>query len=241
MNSSRHHGITGSGDLFRSVFLAGLLMCVGQAAIAHSLDVYVKETSTGSGESSNLTLPVGTANYFIGFQNILVALDSSGTGATSFAALCVDVSHYASTSYQANYDPSSNSVASVFPTQVSDIENLYNLYYAGTIGNNAKAAAFQLALWEISQDDENLHTGVVQVTGSTDSTLVTNAANLLSNLSYSGPNLYNLTMYQVDRSIAGSSGQSYIVAQPVPEPEACAMLLAGLGLVGFAARGRKRS
>jgi len=236
MISSRHNTANRTNRNLSRGILAGLLICAGQAATAHALDVYVKETSTGSGEASNLLLPVGTGNYFIGFQNITVALDSSGTDATSFAALCVDVSHYASSSYQANYDPSSNSVASVFPAQFSDIENLYNLYYAGTIGNNANAAAFQLALWEISQDDENLHTGVVQVTGSTDPTLVVNAGNMLSNLSYSGPDLYNLTMYQVDRSIAGTSGQSYIVAQPVPEPETCAMLLAGLGLLGFAAR-----
>ena len=48
---------------------------------------------------------------------------------------------------------------------------------------------------------------------------------------------------QVKGTVAGISGGSYAgvlnIAQPVPEPESYAMLMAGLGLIGFMARRRK--
>lgn len=48
---------------------------------------------------------------------------------------------------------------------------------------------------------------------------------------------------QIRGTVSGSSGGSYAgvlnIAQPVPEPESYAMLLAGLGIMGFTARRRK--
>jgi len=48
---------------------------------------------------------------------------------------------------------------------------------------------------------------------------------------------------QIRGTVTGSSGGSYAgvlnVAQPVPEPESYAMLVAGLGLMGFMSRRRK--
>ena len=221
--------------------LATLMMSIGLVGTAQA-DVYVKELSTGMGENSgSLALPVGTDNYFVGFQNISVAMDSSGASATSYAAYCVDPAHFSTTAYSNYFSPSTaNSVASVFASQATNIQNLYNNYYAGTIGDNAKAGAFQLALWEVANDDQNLYTGAVQVNGSTDATLVANASALLSNLNYSGPNLYDLTFYKVDRSNQGV-GQDYLVAtpvQPVPEPDNYLLLLSGIALLSFVARRR---
>lgn len=48
---------------------------------------------------------------------------------------------------------------------------------------------------------------------------------------------------QIRGTVSGSAGGSYAgllnIAQPVPEPETYAMLLCGLGLIGFMARRRK--
>ena len=47
---------------------------------------------------------------------------------------------------------------------------------------------------------------------------------------------------QIKGTLAGTSGGPYVgvlnIAQPVPEPESYAMLMAGLGLIGFMARRR---
>lgn len=224
---------------------AGLLLSAGLMAAAHASDVYVKEDSLGTGQASgSLDLPVGTNNWWTGFQNISVAADNIGTSAMSFAAYCVDPFHYSTTAYNAYLGPSTaNNVTTAFAAHATDIQNLFNNYYAGTIGNNANAAAFQLALWEIANDDKNLSTGFVKTNGGTDLTLIANATTLLSNLSYSGPNLYNLTVYLVDRP-AQAVGQDYIVAtlvDPVPEPESYALMLGGLGVMGFIARRRRKA
>jgi hypothetical protein len=201
--------------------------------------------------SGSLALPVGTANYWAGFQNIEVSASSNGASPTSFAAYCIDSFHFSSSAFNPDYTPSvTHSVASVFSSQSTDISNLFNKFYGGTVGNAGNAAAFQLALWEIANDDKNLTSGGVQVNGSTIAALkatsgagytTTSAYYLLNNLSYSGPDLYSLTLYEVDRA-AGGVGQNYVVATPtvtmVPEPSTYAMFAIGLLAIGGIARRR---
>jgi hypothetical protein len=219
--------------------IAGLSLCASLLPAAHA-DVFVREVSLGAGEASgSLTLPLGTQNYWVGYQNINVSPTTSDLNATSFIAYCADPFHYSSTSYHDYFNAASVHVTGGITGQPGDIQKLYDKYYGGTIGNNANAAAFQLALWEIGNDDKNLTSGVVQKNGSTNSTLVTNAQTLLSGFSsYAGPQLYNLTLYEVNWTVQGAAGQSYIVATPVPEPGTYAMLLAGLVVFGWVARRR---
>jgi hypothetical protein len=234
---------------------SGLVAATGANAAP---DVYVKETGLGAGlASGSLTLPApsGTNNWWTGFQTISVASDALGTGATSFLAYCIDPIHLSSGAFLPYVAPATaNNVATAFATQATTIQKLFNNYYFGTVsgGNTAaNAGAFQLALWEIANDDGNLATGGVQANGSTNATLVSGASAILSSLgglTLAGNHQYDLTVYLVDRAAEGNAnppGQDYIVAtqssvvMSVPEPETYGMLLAGFGLMGLIARRRR--
>ena len=220
-----------------------LLALLAIASPARASYVYISEQGTGSGQNVPLTLPVGTNNnpgWFAGFQTIAISPNPNGTSATDYSVFCVDPSHFASSSFLRYIAPAGDNVAAVFgAARASNLENLYNLYYAGTIGNNANAAAFQIALWELANDDGSLSTGAVQKTASTSASVVAAVNALLGNLSYSGPNQYSFGVYQADRSVDGSSGQDYaLVVSQAPLPAPLALVLAGLGFIGGFARRR---
>lgn len=236
---------------FSSRHLAAILAAPAFAlCMTARADVFVKEVSISSHLNSSLQLPVGTNTFSLGLQDIKVSATASDADATSFLAYCVDPTHFSSTAYIDNFTPSAaHSVATLFASRAADIQNLYDAYYAGTVGNNVNAAAFQLALWEIANDDKVLTTGGVQKTATTLSQLLAtsgpnyntgSAQFLLDNYSsYAGPHIYDLTLYQVNRSVSPNSGQDYIVAT-VPEPTTYSLLFAGVGFIAFAARKASR-
>ena len=209
----------------------------GSAYAAPTLQVREISTSTGA-QSGSLQLPVnpsGPQNYFAGFQNIEVQWGSNPSN--TFQALCIDPAQYSSTSFS-YYDAPNPATffTSLGATKAAQITTLFNHGFAGTAGNNQNAAAFQLALWEIANDDGNLNTGLVQVNTNTAGWLVSGAQALLTAQSTpSAPSLYNFTIYQ------SQAKQDFIVATPVPEPGTYAMFLAGLGLMAVIARRRSAS
>lgn len=217
--------------------LAAALLLVG---VAHAeAPVNVSESSIGNGNASGgLILPVqsGSANYWVGLQNITV---QEGSSTNTFQAFCIDPFQWSSSSYttytKTNLSPTFSA------TKIGQIEDLfsYNDTYAiATTGTSATAkraaAALQLALWEIANDDGVLRTGGVKKTSSTSADLVSDTQDLLTNsASYTDPSLYSFTFYK------SGSNQDFIVASPVPEAETLAMMLAGLGMLGAVARRRK--
>ena len=230
--------------------LAGFSLGSSATAVAAAAgpDVFVSETGLGVGQASgSLTLPVGTNNFWAGSQTISVAASSDGVSPTSFLAYCVDPAHYSTAAFTPYLAPATaDSLATAFPTQAAAIQSLFDQYYAGTMDNASASAAFQLALWELANDDGNLSTGSVQVNAGTSPSLIASASAMLNGPSYLGPNPYYLTVYRVDREAAGQVGQDYIVASTdslyvtaIPEPASAVMVVAGLVAIGLGARGRR--
>lgn len=206
--------------------------------------LYVSEAGTGAGESLKLVLPIqeGSANYFTGSLNILTGStlhNGSISNGTSFLAYCIDPFQWTS-STPVLYSVSS--LDTLGNSKAAEVSRLYSQSYAGTSGSSLNSAAFQLALWELAKDDGKLASGQVHTTSGTDSKVVALASSMISNAKtgVAGPNQYAFNLY------TSGKNQDYLVASmtsvtPVPEPETYAMMLAGLGLIGFTANRRRAS
>lgn len=151
--------------------------------------------------------------------------------ATSFGAYCVDPFQLSSSGFQPYRR--STLVATDLPAdqavRFGEVTKLYANAYAGSLANATKSAGFQIALWEVWHDDENLATGNVVSSGYSDSASVAEAQGLLSSLSnWSATGAPALTLYHSD------TYQDYV--SPAPEPGVYVLLLAGFGVLGLARR-----
>lgn len=175
--------------------------------------------------------------------------DTSGptlVAGSSFMAWCVDIYHDLASSSAYTLQAGS-SYFSGAPGTVSDLDRLASYVFdQNLLTNNVQSAAFQLAVWEIVNDKAG--TGFYDVTSgdfkvtSGNTTAITTANSWLA--------VVNAGQYAVDRAlgvwqvdIAGSSQNLgvFSAVTPVPEPKTYAMLLAGLGLMGFVAVRRRGS
>lgn len=161
----------------------------------------------------------------------------------SFVAYCVDPFQHSNSNYQ-TYQRAPLTAAQLPPVEAVRFANVSKLFgnaYAGSLASSTKAAGFQLALWEVWHDDGNLADGIIRSVGGSNAAMVAEAKDLLtlvsggtvvvgtSSVTWTGPGTaYDLTRY------SSNVYQDYVTA--VPEPETYALLLAGLGMLGFARR-----
>ncbi|MCV2357149.1 PEP-CTERM sorting domain-containing protein [Paucibacter sp. B2R-40] len=163
----------------------------------------------------------------------------------SFSAYCVELGQYTSSSLQ------TYQVGSFNTSQGSNLQNLLSASYA-SVDTNTERAAFQLAVWELTHESkagkfsvtEGSYGDVSQGFSLNDSSA--NYASLMSQANsyldagaaYKGANLY-----QVEKlSNADHQDLLRFNALPpvtaVPEPSSYALLMAGLGVIGFVSRRR---
>ena len=150
----------------------------------------------------------------------------------SFLAFCLDP-HVALNSGANSY--SSGSFAAS-----DSIKRLYEGFYTSSVANAASnangAAAFQLALWELNNDNTNLLTGELRFKNL--SNAVVAEANTMLGVATGNGAIQNLYSYTSLTSVNPAS-QTLLSVSPVPEAQTWAMLVAGLGLLGCMARRRK--
>ncbi|MDN3922123.1 PEP-CTERM sorting domain-containing protein [Roseateles violae] len=218
-------------NALKSTVAVALALCgLGAASAGHaaSLDIQYVQTSGVVLSTSR------SDDYLTGGMEYL---DVAGH---SFEAFCVELAqgHASATAGFQRF-----TVGGFSGQQASLLQGLFSSSYAGLNGATEKAA-FQTALWEITHETS----GVLNASDgsfhfdwlSLDSTAAEDAAFLAMTsgylqaaAAYAGPARYTLTR------LSSGAYQDLLTASAVPEPESYALLLAGLGVVGFVA-GRRR-
>ena len=168
----------------------------------------------------------------------------------SFSAYCVDIFKYDALNVMTNYSTSDLNVTFGF-TKASDLAKLANQRY-GSVTNAKTSAAFQIATWEILFESAGspykLGSDTFKAVGgsaaSGSSSALTLAQSWLDGLA-SSPVTFN---YDVNYLQVASGNQNLVFFTPsssfitssIPEPGTYRLMLAGLGLLGLAARRKKR-
>jgi hypothetical protein len=170
-------------------------------------------------------------------------IDTSGptlAPGTSFMAWCVDIYHFISPSTSYTRMDGASFYGSA-PYKATDLERLASYVFDNSLLRDSySSAAFQLAAWEIV--NEQAGTGFYDVNGN--DFKVTYGDTGVRDTANDWLDVVNAGTYAIDQRLSvwrqdiPGSTQDLAVFAPIPEPGTYAMLLAGLGLMGFVARRR---
>jgi hypothetical protein len=188
--------------------------------------------------NTRLSLPVGgTLNYQIGNYRF-----ETRNPDDSFVGYCADPFQWANGSYREYAAmPLADHVDDA--ARYANVTRLFGHAYADTLISATKAAGFQLALWEVFNDDGNLGSGKVKVAATSNAGIVAEAQSLLAALPgwTDVGTTYDLRFYAngTYQDYIGVAGLVETSVPAIPEPEQYALLLAGLGVLGWTVRRRK--
>ena len=206
---------------------------------------------TGSLSMSSYAYPTALSFNVTGISGVgaggfNASFDPSGPAAPhSFVAYCIDLAQnfsFGSAFTVTETAPAMMSAIGAVRTGVLD--RLYTQRFAAA-DTRAETAAFQLAVWEVLREVPTTTFGMNALgAGSFTATAATSGTTLDSDaITMANSWLYTLGTlaggYQLT-ALVSPTRQDQMMATPVPEPETYMMLLAGLGLMGFVARRRKR-
>lgn len=210
------------------------------AALPEATFLELRYASGYETTATRLNLPVGgTRSYSAGIYNFDTR-EPDG----SFLGYCADPFQWASGSFHSYEVMPLEDRLALDPVRFESVVSLFGNAYAGSLLNGIKAAGFQLALWEVFNDDRNLGSGAVRITGSTNQSVVNEAQSLLAALPTwtTTGTPYELTFYFNDtyQDYLAVTGIAPVSIPAIPEPGNYAMLLAGLGLLGWTAARRQQ-
>lgn len=174
-----------------------------------------------------------------GFKTYNLTADPSKQNA--FQSFCVDI--FSSFGFSVTSNDTLQPATVISSKAAADLGLLYSNHHAqidSTSSSAVNESAFQLAVWEIVNEQSvgyDLSGGDFKASG----TGASLAQQWLSELTGNYQNSrYTASIWTVDSMISGRGyAQDVVVFTAVPEPETYAMMLVGLGLLGFSAR-RKR-
>ncbi len=212
-----------------SAILAAILTLSASTAVADTGIQYLSTTGITVTTSGTPDGYLTGAMQFVNSQGL------------SFEAYCVELAqgHAPNSVGLQTYSPASFTTA-----QASLLQGLYSSSYA-SVSTAEQKAAFQTVIWEIMQEPGgnalSLSSGNFQyrylsptsTTAQDDAFGALSASYLQAALNYAGPALYQLN------KLSNATYQDYVSVTAVPEPAPYALLLAGLGAVGFIARRRR--
>ena len=175
-----------------------------------------------------------------GFKTYDLTTDPNKRNA--FQSFCVDI--FDSFNFAVDSNDTQLPATVISSQAAADLGRLYTNHHNAidsTQSTGEDESAFQLAVWEIVNDRAegaySLTSGNFKATG-TGSTL---AQAWLTELGMPSDSSYVANIWKVQSMITQGKGyaQDVVVFAPVPEPQTYAMMLVGLGLLGFSARRTK--
>lgn len=185
-----------------------------------------------------------------GFKTYDVTTDPNKQNA--FQSFCVDIFH--SFNFVVDSVDTLQTAATVISSSAAvDLARLYTNHHDlidSTSSSAENESAFQLAVWEIVNEaseggdtNYNLSAGSFMATGTGDSIAQKWLDELVGTNSVAA---YTANIWTVDSMITQGKGTAQDVVvfspvAPVPEPQTYAMMLVGLGLLGFSARRKNQN
>lgn len=177
-----------------------------------------------------------------GFKTYNLTTDPNRQNA--FQSFCVDI--FNSFSFVVRSADMLQPATIISSAVAADLGRLYTNHHAEIDSRHSSAAnesAFQLAVWEIVNEGASgsssydLLGGAFRATGTGDSL----AQLWLTELGIASASDYVANIWTVQSMVSGKGyAQDVVVFAPVPEPQTYAMMLVGLGLLGFSARRKNR-
>lgn len=206
--------------------------CVALALCTLSTQPVFADTLTQTGFThgyiiSTITSPISVTAYTGAFK-----MQDGPDPLNTFEAWCVDIYHELAPADYKLVD----AVTRLTAAKVGALERLATNHLAAVSSGGTYSGAFQMAVWELAFETDSTHQlglGSFKVQ-STDTLAVSLAQQWLD----ANPTEANTKVAKIWAPITTGASQDLLVFS-VPEPETWAMMLAGLGLMGFCANRRK--